>query len=410
MFDYSTIEKICHDLAVIRSTNELYDYVGAALSSALDLSGIFLISSLSGGVCKVAYSNPIREKGINNHGADTGEVVFDEDSLISRCFKDTGEAIVKDGLSNNKSSNNKAIEEIEQLLKFDLVGAVVPVFVNGRLVLLIVPGEKLKGGRLTEKDLSFLGIVAHQTAAALHTIRLEEEKIDSSRFSSLGLLSASIVHEMRNSLTSLKTFTQLFPEKYNDPDFRDTFCRILPEQMELIEVLLKDFPVFSIKETVTDSETFNLTETIDESIDYVQARLRLKEKNIVIEKRYGNNVINMSNNPVMLKYAFINILDNGCEAMDCKGDLRVNVDTNGVHVKILIQDYGEGISLEDINKIFDPFYTTKPSGTGLGLAISKRIIEGYGGGIRVNSRLTEGTVFNISLPVINRVMNGLNSG
>ena len=409
MFDYSTLQKICQDLAGIKSTDELYDYVGVALSSALDLSRIFLISSLSGGGCEVVYSNPIRVKGINNHGADTGEVVFDEDSLISRCFKDTGEAIVKDVLSKNNSSNNKAIEEIEQLLKPDLVGAVVPVFVDGGLALLIVPGEKLSGGHLTEKDLSFLGIVSHQIAAALHIIRLEEEKIDSSRLSSIGLLSASIAHEMRNSLTSLKTFAQLFPEKYNDPDFRSTFCRIVPEQMELIEGLLKDFPIFSIRETVTASETFNLTETIDESIDYVQARLRLKEKNIVIEKRYGNNVINMSINPVMLKYAFINILDNGCEAMDCKGDLRVKVDTNGVLVKILIQDYGEGISLEDINKIFDPFYTTKPSGIGLGLAISKNIIEGYGGGIRVKIRLTEGTVFYISLPVNNRGMKEFNT-
>ena len=410
MFDYSTIQKICHDLTEIRSTDELYDYVGVALSSALDLRGIFLISSLSGGGYEVVYSKPIREKGSYNHGADTGEVVFDEDSLISRCFKDTGEAVVKDGVSKNNSSSNQAIEEIEHILKPDLVGAVIPVYVKGMLALLIVSGEKLTGGHLTEKELSFLGIVAHQTAAALQIIRLEEEKMDSSRLSSIGLLSVSIAHEMRNSLTSLKTFAQLFPEKYNDPDFRESFCRILPEQMEIIEGLLNDFPVFSIKETGTASETFNLTETIDESIAYVQARHRLNEKNIVIEKRYRNNVINISNNPVMLKYAFINILDNGCEAIDCNGDLRVNVDTNGVLVKILIQDCGEGISLKDINKIFDPFYTTKPSGIGLGLAISKKIIEGYGGGIRVKSRLTEGTVFDISLPVNNRVMNALNTG
>ena len=65
--------------------------------------------------------------------------------------------------------------------------------------------------------------------------------------------------------------------------------------------------------------------------------------------------------------------------------------------------------MEDINKIFDPFYTTKPSGIGLGLAISKRIIEGYGGGISVKSRLTEGTGFYISLPVNNRGMKEFNT-
>ena len=121
MFDYSTIQKICHDLVKIKSSDELYDYVGVAVSSALDLSGIFLISSLSGGGYEVVYRNPIRENGFNDHGVDTGKVVIDEDSLISSCFKDTGEAIVMDRLSKNNSSNNKAIEEIKQLLKLLLI-------------------------------------------------------------------------------------------------------------------------------------------------------------------------------------------------------------------------------------------------------------------------------------------------
>ena len=128
--------------------------------------------------------------------------------------------------------------------------------------------------------------------------------------------------------------------------------------------------------------------------------MRLEEKNIIIEKKYGNNAINMPGSAGMLKYAFANILDNGCQAMAGEGALKVDIETNGKLISVMIEDTGDGISSEDINKIFDPFYTTKSLGIGLGLAISKRIIEDYGGMIRVKSRLAEGTVFQISLPVV----------
>ena len=217
----------------------------------------------------------------------------------------------------------------------------------------------------------------------------------------MGLMSAVFAHEIRNSLTSLKTFAQLFPEKYNDADFRDSFSRIVPEQIKIVDRLIKDFLDCYTKEKDDGSKGFNLTETFNESVESVKNRLRLEEKNIVIEKKYGNNAINMPGSAGMLKYAFANILDNGCQAMEGEGALKVDIETNGKFISVMIEDTGDGISSEDINKIFDPFYTTKSLGIGLGLAISKRIIEDYGGMIRVKSRLAEGTVFQISLPVVN---------
>jgi two-component system sensor histidine kinase HydH len=81
------------------------------------------------------------------------------------------------------------------------------------------------------------------------------------------------------------------------------------------------------------------------------------------------------------------------------GELKVDINPNVQNVDITIADTGKGISHQEITKIFDPFYTTRPAGVGLGLAISKKIIEDHGGSIEVESKLSEGTTFKISLPI-----------
>ena len=98
-----------------------------------------------------------------------------------------------------------------------------------------------------------------------------------------------------------------------------------------------------------------------------------------------------------LKQAFINIITNGCQAMGENGVLKVNITPNGREVDIAISDTGKGISQEEISRLFDPFYTTKPMGMGLGLAISKKIIEDHGGRIMVESEISKGTTFTVSL-------------
>ena len=124
-------------------------------------------------------------------------------------------------------------------------------------------------------------------------------------------------------------------------------------------------------------------------------------KNILIEKVYNNVNIDMYGDVEKLKQAFINIFNNGCQAMHGKGVLTINIKPNAKNVEISVGDTGEGIHPDDLPKIFDPFVTTKEMGVGLGLAISKRVIEDHHGKIRVKSKLSSGTQFTISLPMPN---------
>ncbi len=148
---------------------------------------------------------------------------------------------------------------------------------------------------------------------------------------------------------------------------------------------------------------FNLVTLLDDMLNYVKGKLDFEKKNISIEKKYKEDEINMSGDETKLKQAFVNVITNGCQAMNGNGILTVEINQNGKNVDIAITDTGEGIHPDDISKIFDPFVTTKKMGVGvgLGLAISKRIVEDHKGWITVRSELSKGSTFTISLPVQN---------
>lgn len=398
MCDYIDIEKTFTDLSNIRSEGELHRYLGERLCSLLGLSDIFLLSSVSAGRFKMVYPSSFDTESAGVDGVGTDMVAVNDDNIISGCFMNSGALLMSNGSAESSPHQIKVLEKIRRLLDLDRVHAVVPLFIDDVVSIICVLGEMKRGGAFTENDFALIRVVCHQAAAALKVIRLKEEKRDDTRLMSLGLMSASITHAMRNAFTSLKAFAQLFLDQYEDPAFRESFSRIVPEQMRIIECLIRDLPAFSVDECGVQSGGFNLTQTIDASIGSVRDRYRIEGKSIVIEKQYGDVHIPMTGSPEMLKYALIHVIENGCEAMENEGVLKVDIQSNGVCATVFIEDHGDGIPEAEVKRIFDPFYTTKSSGRGLGLTLSKRMIESYDGEIKVKSSST-GTLFSISLPV-----------
>jgi signal transduction histidine kinase len=140
---------------------------------------------------------------------------------------------------------------------------------------------------------------------------------------------------------------------------------------------------------------------VDETIHYVEGKLEVEERDIDINKIFMEDEVYMSGDAEKMKQTFINILMNGCQAMNGEGYLTVEIQKNSKYVNVSITDTGKGIHPDDISTIFDPFVTTREMGVGLGLAISKRVIEDHHGKISVKSKLAKGTTFTVSLPVQN---------
>jgi signal transduction histidine kinase len=251
----------------------------------------------------------------------------------------------------------------------------------------------------TNEDINLLSTIAEQMSVALKNAQFYGNKVQTERLASIGMMSATFAHEIRNPLTSLKTFAQLMPEKYNDPEFRDTFSKIVVGEIEKIDTLISDLLDFSTEKKSARLNDFNLVELVDETLEYIKGKFNSQKKDIDVVKLYHENLIDMSGDATKLKQAFGIIITNAYQAMNGSGKLTVDIGMNNEGADVAVSDTGEGIPHEDLSRIFDPFVTTKEMGVGLGLAITKRVIEDHEGKIYVRSRMAEGTTFTVSLPV-----------
>jgi len=405
---YETIGKITRELESMFELEGIYNLVGEVICSTLGLKSIYVLAADSTGERYVSvYHSSGKEKSIKEklgHGrsieVEGEKATLDSNSELIKYIEKTKGIVVKDELSSiGKEMDNLIIDTVTHDFKAFNGEAAVPISVDKKFVLVLILGGKLSGDMFTTEDINLLNTIANQTAIAIKNAGLYKGKVESERMASIGMMSATFAHEVRNPLTSLKTFAQLMPEKYNDQEFRDVFSKIVVGEIERIDGLIRDLLDFSTEKKSSRSNNFNLVSIVDETVEYVKGKLDFEKKNISIEKNYGNNVIDMSGDATNLKQAFINIITNGCQAMNGDGTLKVHINPNGEHVEVAITDTGEGIHPDDIAKIFDPFVTTKEMGIGLGLAISKRIVEDHKGSIKVKSQLSKGTTFTISLPV-----------
>jgi two-component system sensor histidine kinase AtoS len=220
----------------------------------------------------------------------------------------------------------------------------------------------------------------------LHNItalkNLEASMRQTERLAALGTLAAGMAHEIRNPLSSIKTFVQLLPRKLEKPGFLEKFQRTVPRELNRINRLVEDL------------------------LDLARVPKYRFEK-CAIE----NNIPSIKADASQLSKAFHNLLQNAVQAMPAGGKLMITacyqrhnsceenqkIGPNNM-LTLVIQDSGPGIPSQDIKNIFNPFFTTKDKGTGLGLAITHKVITEHNGHIEVRSRTGDGSQFIISLP------------
>lgn len=227
---------------------------------------------------------------------------------------------------------------------------------------------------------------------------LKQEVQKSDQMKAVATLAAGMAHEIKNPLTSIRTFAEYLPKKYDDPEFRDKFSKIVTDEVDRVNNIVKQLLEFS-KPREVELKPESLRGVLDETLELLNNNL-LKNK-VELKKDYRATPI-IRADKTQLKQAFLNIFLNSIQAMPGGGQLTVLVDEDKVKNKTLIsiQDTGYGIAPEDLPHIFDPFFSKKEQGTGLGLSIVHGIVEKHGGKIVVESKLKQGAKFIISLPGI----------
>jgi PAS domain S-box-containing protein len=231
---------------------------------------------------------------------------------------------------------------------------------------------------------------------------LEQEKRRAERLASLEAIASGMVHEIRNPLVSLKAFTQLLPTRFDDPEFRGSLVRVADREISRIDELLGRFRTLSSAQ----AQPMALVDVMDP----LRATLELLHPEMEARKvrlrRVGGDgpLHQITGNASQMEQLFHNLILNAVEVMNEGGELTVRVadlsEAGGSSLLVEVSDTGPGIPADLVDKIFNPFVTSKARGSGLGLAICSSIADAHRATLRARNHVGHpGCTFTVEFPV-----------
>ncbi len=252
-------------------------------------------------------------------------------------------------------------------------GTLIPIWLSGRII--------YEEGRE-------VGVVGHFRDLRERK-RLEEELLRSERLSALGRAAAHINHEIKNPLMLIGGFArQVLKNISGDPDKNKEKLQIVVDEIQHLEAFLEEVGGYA-KISEPQKRLGDLNALVQETCHRLEPTIQ--EKGITLRLELDGDLPPVQFDPVHLRQVILNIAKNGIEAMSEGGTLTIASGRQADRVFVQISDTGEGIPPEILEKIFEPFFSTKAKGSGLGLAISQKIIEAHQGKITVESEPGKGS-------------------
>jgi two-component system NtrC family sensor kinase len=228
----------------------------------------------------------------------------------------------------------------------------------------------------------------------------QAQLVQSGKLASVGTLGAGVAHEVNNPVFAISGMTELLlsnPDRYLKSPQAKECLTIIAEMSDCIAKVVQGMLVYSRNDQTPS--LVNLNQIADDTLRLVEHKLRSAGINVV--RTYYPDLPLTKGVPNQLQQALMNLILNANDSMGSSGTLTLSTGVCGSRVWLSCADTGSGISRENLEHIFDAFFTTKPvgKGTGLGLHITHRIIEDCAGEIQVQSQLGLGTTFTIYLPI-----------
>ncbi len=218
----------------------------------------------------------------------------------------------------------------------------------------------------------------------------------------VGELAAGLAHEIKNPLTGIKASMEVLSEEAVVPEEDRKILMKVVGEIKRIESLLKDLLNFA-RPPKPQFTSVNINKVLNTALtfSFQNTSLSSRSRPVAIVRNFDEHLPELMADPQQLQQVFMNILLNAGDSMAEGGTLtaQTSYDEPGRSIRITISDTGKGIDQKEMDKIFQPFFTTKPKGTGLGLAITKRLIEQHGGTIRVYNNEGRGATFELSIPL-----------
>jgi two-component system sensor histidine kinase HydH len=339
-----------------------------------------------------------------------------EDSVVARSIFEKQPFIIPDASQDPRV--NPILKE-----KFNLHSLVViPLLTKGKPLGAIAADHVEPGKNITSEILESAMTFAQQAGLAIHNAlmyqelkafsqqmeekiqkttadlkKTEAQLIRSEKLAALGQLAAGIAHEIRNPLTSINILIHSLRQNISSGESRSEDFKVIEEEIHRINEIVDQFLRFA-KPAPPHLERTEVTSIFEEILQLL--RPQMEKLRISVEKDFRSVPLITIDNEQM-KQVILNLLMNSIQAMPEGGQFRLEgeVSKDGQWVELSIRDSGVGIPPEDMDKLFDPFFSTKEGGIGLGLSIAHRIIDQHHGKIEVTSNPNEGTIFTVYLPI-----------
>ena len=233
----------------------------------------------------------------------------------------------------------------------------------------------------------------HVSRLVAEVAECREQKTHSERLTTIGQLTSSVSHELRNPLGVLNNSVYFLSMILDNNDQRVAkHLRIMKREIEECRRLVDELLEFS-RDTVITRQDVNLAALIDTAL----ARIDWAE-NVQVAKKFPSEQVSARVDSQRIVQVFVNLFSNAIQAMPNGGKLSIALEQGSDAVAVHVQDTGIGIESDVLPRIFEPLFTTKPKGIGLGLAVCKRLVELHDGTISVQSTVQQGSTFTVRFP------------
>lgn len=349
--------------------------------------------------------------------------LLSQEAYLHLFFEHANDSIAVLSLDNRIIDINPAFEEVYGWKRSECIGKVIPLvppenrlaaekrnqdLLKGKSVKLLETKDMRKDGTIFDAAISLSPIydldgkmIATSVISRDITHEKENEQLilQSEKLKLAGEIAAGVAHEIRNPLTVISGFVQMMN---SDKESQyHTYTEIIQSEIERINLIISEFLLLS-KPQAHQLKEVSIAEIIDNVSNFFHLEFLNRGISFSLSVNSVQNMILANEN--QLKQVFINIIKNAIEAIDMhdvEGKICFSINKgmpNTIH--IAISDNGIGMSENLLERIFEPFYTTKATGTGLGMLITNKIIQDHGGTIEIESKLEYGTTINIKLPSI----------
>lgn len=401
IFDLYTVFEISRHLSSMLDVDSLLDAILFTCIGQMGVSGAAIVvqDQSTGELSKISI------KGINL--PETISWKFSPVGPLARYLQRIARPQLFDILRNNIPENSEDFTRLK-MLEAELIA---PLIAKDNLLGILFLPRKLSGMAYQDNDLEFVSILVNQLSVGLDNAGLyEREKkalqelrstqqrlIESEKLAALGKLSASIAHEVNNPLGIIKNYLAIISRLSGEDSNMKNNVEIVQEEVDRIALIVKQLLDF-YRPTVEEPIEFDAGEILTAVLDLIKNDFQ--NSRIEIERSFDPEPLRLYGSPEKLKQVFLNLLLNARDAMPGGGKITISTRKLDKIGEIKFIDNGTGISRTDLQKIFEPFYTTrKDGGTGLGLAVCYGIIRSHDGSIQASNNNGGGATFTIRLPL-----------